>query len=50
MLVYFPLAIHPMGDPGGSPDRLRPERDYPVWRSELPEGRIQLDRFEILYP
>lgn len=50
MLVYFPLTIHPMGDPGGHPDQLRPERDYPVWRSELPEGRIQMDRFEILYP
>jgi hypothetical protein len=50
MLIYFPLTIVPMGDPGGDPHKLRPERDYPVWRSELPEGRIQLDQFEIHYP
>ncbi len=50
MLIFFPLNIQPMGDPGGNLHRLRPERDYPVWRSALPEGRIQLDQFEIHYP
>ena len=50
MLIFFPLNIQPMGDLGGDLHRLRPERDYPVWRSALPEGRIQLDQFEIHYP
>jgi len=50
MLILFPLDIQPMGDPGGDPHLLRPERDYPVWRSALPEGRLQLDTFEIHYP
>lgn len=50
MLIFFPLDIAPMGDPEGNPHLLRPERDYPVWRSNLPEGRIQLDQFEIHYP
>ena len=50
MLIFFPLDIQPMGDPGGDPHLLRPERDYPVWRSALPEGRLQLDTFEIHYP
>jgi len=38
MLVMFPLNIVPMGKIGGDPHILRPERDYPVWRSKLPEG------------
>jgi hypothetical protein len=50
MLIAFPLDIVPMGDPGGDIHALRPERDYPVWRSNLPEGRLQLDQFEIHYP
>lgn len=50
MLIMFPLDIRAMGDPGGDIHTLRPERDYPVWRSDLPEGRIQLDTFEIHYP
>ena len=50
MLILFPLDIQPIGDPGGDPHLLRPERDYPVWRSALPEGRLELDTFEIRYP
>lgn len=50
MLILFPLNIVPLGDPGGDLHLLRPERDYPVWRSSLPEGRLQLDQFEIHYP
>ncbi len=50
MLIFFPLEIAPMFVPDGDPHILRPERDYPVWRSHLPEGRIQMDSFEIYYP
>gem|GEM_PF-2523559 len=46
----FPLDIVPMGDPGRDLHTVRPERDYPVWRSNLPEGRRQFDQFEIHYP
>jgi hypothetical protein len=42
MLVLFPLDVRPMGAIPGDPDRLRPERDYPVWRSRLPEGYVTL--------
>ena len=28
-------------------DRLRAGRDYPVWRSELPEGYVVLNRVDI---
>jgi hypothetical protein len=27
----------------GDRHRLRPEKDYPVWRSRLPEGYVMLD-------
>ncbi|MEX0726066.1 MAG: hypothetical protein WD065_07340 [Planctomycetaceae bacterium] len=43
MLVMFPLDVAPMGPLDGDPHRLRPERDYPVWRHRLPEGYINLD-------
>jgi hypothetical protein len=38
LLVLYPLDAAPMGPLAGDPHRLRPERDYPVWRSRLPEG------------
>lgn len=47
MLVLFPLRIAPMGPIGGDPHHLRPEKDYPVWRSELPEGYVTLDTVSI---
>jgi len=50
MLVLFPLTIAPMGPLAGDPHRLRPERDYPVWRSKLPEGYLELDTVRIEFP
>jgi hypothetical protein len=47
LLVMFPLDIAPMGDIGGDPHKLRPEKDYPVWRSRLPEGYVVLDEVRI---
>jgi hypothetical protein len=46
LLVLFPLDIVPMGPDvidQGDRHRLRPEKDYPVWRSRLPEGYVMLD-------
>ncbi|NQU12200.1 hypothetical protein HQ590_15505 [bacterium] len=50
MFVLFPLTIAPMGPLAGDPHQLRPERDYPVWRSRLPEGYIELDTVNIELP
>ncbi len=50
LLVLHPLDIAPMGPPDGDPHRLRPERDYPVWRSRLPEGYVLLDEVRIEFP
>ena len=47
LLVLFPLDVAPMGPLSGDPHRLRPERDYPVWRSRLPEGYVMLDQVRI---
>jgi hypothetical protein len=47
MLILFPLDLVPMGPIRGTRDRLRAGRDYPVWRSKLPEGFIIIDRVEI---
>jgi hypothetical protein len=47
MLILFPLNVKPMGPAQPERDRLRAGRDYPVWRSELPEGYIALDRVDI---
>lgn len=47
MFILFPLTIAPMGQLGGDMHRLRPERDYPVWRSKLPEGYVMLDAVRI---
>jgi hypothetical protein len=47
LLVLHPLEIAPMGPLAGDPHRLRPERDYPVWRSRLPEGYVLLDEVRI---
>lgn len=47
LLVLFPLDIAPMGPLAGEPHRLRPEKDYPVWRSRLPEGYVLLDEVQI---
>ena len=50
LLVLYPLTIVPMGPISGDPHRLRPEKDYPVWRSQLPEGYVTLDEIRIRFP
>jgi hypothetical protein len=47
LLVLHPLDIAPMGTIADDPHRLRPEKDYPVWRSRLPEGYVLLDEVRI---
>ena len=47
LLVLHPLDVAPMGPLDGDPHRLRPEKDYPVWRSRLPEGYVWLDEVQI---
>lgn len=47
ILILFPLNVVPMGPLQGDPHRLRPEYDYPVWRSRLPEGYVVLDEVRI---
>lgn len=47
LLVLHPLEVVPMGPLAGDPHRLRPERDYPVWRGRLPEGYVLLDEVRI---
>lgn len=50
LLVLFPLDVAPMGPISGDPHYLRPEKDYPVWRSRLPEGYVQFDTIRIEFP
>jgi len=50
LLVLYPLNIVPMGPIGGGPHILRPEKDYPVWRSLLPEGYVMMDEVRIQFP
>ena len=47
MLVLFPLDIATMGPVDVDPHLLRPDKDYPVWRSRLPEGYVMLDEIKI---
>jgi hypothetical protein len=47
LLVLFPLDVVPMGPLDGDRHRLRPEKDYPVWRGRLPEGYVLLDEVRI---
>ena len=47
ILVLFPLTIEPMGPIEGDRHILRPDKDYPVWRSQLPEGYVMLDEVRI---
>lgn len=50
ILVLFPVNVVPMGLLEGDMHTLRPELDYPVWRSKLPDGYIMLDKVKIQYP
>ena len=47
LLVLYPLDVQPMGPINGDRHVLRPEKDYPVWRSKLPEGYVLLDEVRI---
>ena len=47
LLVLYPLEIDPRGPIPGDRHLLRPEKDYPVWRSRLPEGYVMLDEVKI---
>ncbi len=47
LLVLYPLDIRPMGPIPEDSHLLRPEKDYPVWRSRLPEGYLMLDEVRI---
>ena len=47
LLVLHPLDVVPMGPQYVDPHRQRPEKDYPVWRSRLPEGYVMLDEAQI---
>ena len=49
LFVLFPLRVAPMGPIQGEPHILRPVKDYPVWRSRLPEGYVTLDTLEIAF-
>lgn len=49
LFVLFPVQVEPMGPIGGDPHVLRPERDYPVWRSRLPEGYVDLAEVRIAF-
>jgi hypothetical protein len=50
LLVLYPLDVAPMGPLNGDPHKLRPEKDYPVWRSKLPEGYVLLDEVRVEFP
>jgi len=50
LFVLYPLDVTPMGPINGDPHVLRPERDYPIWRSRLPEGYVMLDEVRIDFP
>jgi hypothetical protein len=50
LFVLYPLDVAAMGPIDGDPDILRPEKDYPVWRSRLPEGYVMLDEVRIEFP
>ena len=47
MFLLFPINVVPMGSIDGDMHKLRPNREYPVWRHELPEGYVTLNSVEI---
>lgn len=49
LFVLYPLDVAPMGPIDGDQHILRPEQDYPVWRSRLPEGYVMLDEVRIQF-
>ena len=49
MFIMFPLKVVPMGPLDGDPHVLRPEREYPIWRSELPEGYVTVGSVRVRF-
>ena len=49
VFILFPLTVVPMGPIPGDPNILRAGKDYPVWRSRLPEGYVMLDEIRIQF-
>lgn len=47
IFVLFPLEVIPLKPIQGDPHTLRADDDYPVDRSRLPEGHVQLDTLKI---
>jgi hypothetical protein len=47
LLVLFPLDVAPMRPIDGDRHVLRPQNDYPVWRSRLPDGYVSFDEIRI---
>ncbi|MCY4374318.1 MAG: hypothetical protein OXC31_11140 [Spirochaetaceae bacterium] len=45
--LLYPITVVPMGPIDGDMHKLRPNREYPVWRHELPEGYVTLDSVRI---
>jgi hypothetical protein len=50
LFVLSPLDVASMGPIDGDAHILRPEQDYPVWRSRLPEGYVMLDEVRMEFP
>ena len=50
ILALIPINVVPMGPLDGDMHKLRPEFDYPVWRSKLPDGYVMIDEVRIEYP
>ena len=50
MFLLFPIEVVPMGPIEGDMHKLRPGREYPVWRHKLPEGYVTLDEVRIEFP
>lgn len=47
IFVLFPISVVPMGPIKGDVHFLRAGKDYPLWRSKLPEGYVSMDTIEI---
>ena len=45
--LLYPIKVVPMGPIDGDMHKLRPNREYAVWRHELPEGYVTLDSVRI---
>ena len=50
ILALMPINVVPMGPLDGDMHKLRPEYDYPVWRSKLPDGHVMIDEVRMESP